>query len=126
MPSTGFRTRRDAGRESVRLCRFGLPAIAAFSLAACLSDAQLLQNNENAARHFVEHHALSDIGCNQVRIEMLAKSEEPGQPLGELASAYRLQASGCGKTRTYAVLCEDQTLCSLKSPPRAEATRRPP
>ena len=126
MPSTGFRTRRDAGGESVRFCRLGLPAIAAFSLAACLSDAQLLQNNESAARNFVEHHALSDMGCDQVRIEMLAKSEEPGQPLGELASAYRLRASGCGQTRTYAVLCEDQTLCSLKSPPRAEATRRPP
>ena len=66
------------------------------------------------------------MGCEQVRIEMLVKSEESGQPLGELASVYRLRASGCGQTWIYAVLCEDRTLCSLKSPPRAEATRRSP
>jgi hypothetical protein len=54
---------------------------------------------------------------------MMSKSEEAGQPLGELASVYRLRASGCGQSRLYEVLCEDRTLCSLKSPPHTESTR---
>ena len=123
MQSTAHRTYRDGRHESGLPRSLAVSAIAAFSLAACVSDAQLLQANESAARHFVEHHVRSNTGCDGVSVQMLSKSEEAGQPLGELASVYRLRASGCGQSRLYQVLCEDRSLCSLKSPPRAESTR---
>jgi hypothetical protein len=123
MQSTAPRTHRDGRHESGQQRFLAFSAIAAFSLAACVSDAQLLQANENAARHFVEHHVRSNTGCDAVSIQMMSKSEEAGQPLGELASVYRLRASGCGQSRLYEVLCEDRTLCSLKSPPHTESTR---
>ena len=123
MQSTAPRTHRDGRHETGQPRSLAVWAIAAFGLVACVSDAQLLQANESAARHFVEHHARADTGCDALSVQMLSKSEEAGQPLGELASVYRLRANGCGQTRIYEVLCEDRTLCSLKSPPRAESTR---
>ncbi len=123
MQSTAHRTHRDGGHETGQPRSLAFSAIAAFSLTACVSDAQLLQANESAARHFVEHHVQSNTGCDAVSVQMLSKSEDAGQPLGELASVYRLRASGCGQSRLYEVLCEDRTLCSLKSPSSAESIR---
>jgi hypothetical protein len=88
----------------------------ALLLAGCISDGELLAENLGVARQEVRQRAMRDLGCAEIQETLLKEEEEPGQPLGELYSQYRIQARGCGKEVTYELLCRDQKLCSFKKP----------
>ena len=88
-------------------------ALSCLLLAGCVSDQQLLREDQPSALAFVREHAARDLGCPDVEADVTDDREEAGQPMGDLLSEYRVTAKGCGKIRTYDVVCGGK-LCSLK------------
>jgi hypothetical protein len=98
--------------------RAGLFAITilAWLQTGCVSDAELLSENTAIALRVADARARADLRCERTNASIVTEAEEPGPPLGELYSAYRVRVEGCGKQIVYRIECRDEKVCAIVSP----------
>jgi hypothetical protein len=90
--------------------------ILAWLLTGCVSDAELLSENTAIALRTANEQARAELRCERTNAAIVTAAEEPGPPLGELYSAYRVRVEGCGKQVVYRVECRDEKICTVLAP----------
>jgi hypothetical protein len=73
-----------------------------------------LQENLKPAEALVQQLARSDLACGRIQTRELSSKIAEGAPLGPVWRDYTIQASGCGKSATYAIQCEGDHDCMKK------------
>ena len=77
-------------------------------------DRYRLQENLPPAEVLAQQLARSDLACGQIQTRELSSKIAEGAPLGPVWRDYTIQASGCGKSTTYAIQCEGDHTCLQK------------
>ncbi len=74
-------------------------------------DRYRLAENLKPAEVLVKKLAMSDLNCANIQTQELSGKNTEGAPMGPVWRDYTIQASGCGKTKNYAIECEGDSDC---------------
>ena len=86
--------------------------IGVFALAACQTQQDMLQSQQGMAMQTALNRARFDMNCQSATGQVLSTNVSQPQIQGRFVSAYGVQrleytvgVTGCGKRRTYIVVC---------------------
>jgi PBP1b-binding outer membrane lipoprotein LpoB len=92
--------------------RYMLLALVAVFAAGCQTEQQMLQSSQGMAVQTALNRARFDMNCSSATGQVLSTNVSQPSVQGRFASAYGVQrlvytvgVTGCGKRRTYVVVC---------------------
>jgi hypothetical protein len=88
-------------------------AVAATTLAGCQTDAQILANEQAIATQTALRRGQFELSCPEATASVLSSAVlQPVAWRGTERAEYTIGVSGCGKQRTYVVVCPlDSNAC---------------
>ncbi len=88
-------------------------ALPIVSLLGCATQAQVLDQYQNAALGTARSRGSFELGCPQVQTSVLSRRViEPIALRGIQRYQYTVGVSGCGKKAVYWTMCVDQSNCN--------------
>jgi hypothetical protein len=84
-----------------------LAFIATIAAAGCATQSQMLDNKQAMAEQTALTRGKFDLNCPQATAEVLSRevTQPPGFYVGIQRAEYTIGVSGCGKRKTFLVLC---------------------
>jgi hypothetical protein len=74
-------------------------------------DKRVLADDLGPAEALAHQLAQKDLVCSSLKTDELSAKNAEGAPLGPIWSNFTIQVSGCGKTKTYKIQCETESMC---------------
>ena len=102
-----------------------LALVAVLATAGCQTQQQMVQSSQGMAVQTALNRAKFDMNCSSATGQVLSTNVSQPSVQGRFASAYRVQrmeytvgVTGCGKRRTYIVVCPEGGTGCFAAPAR--------
>ena len=76
-------------------------------------DQRMMADDLSPAVRVARAQGRRDLNCETLTIRELTATKSEGAPMGPVWGCYEIQVSGCGKSKSYDIQCQDEEGCII-------------